>query len=38
MGILVGLAFMFCTALIPLDVGNICTFRSFTCFPIIVYP
>ena len=30
MGILIGLAFMSCTALIPLDVGNLCTFHSIT--------
>ena len=31
MGILIGLAFMFRTALISLDVGNLCTFHSITC-------
>ena len=28
MGMLVGLAFMFCTTLIPLDVGTYCIFHS----------
>ena len=32
MAILVGLAFMFCTTLIPLDVGNYCIFHSITVF------
>ena len=31
MGMLVGLAFMFCIILIPLDVGNYCIFHSITC-------
>ena len=31
MGILIGVAFMFCVALIPLDMGYICVFDSITC-------
>ena len=38
MGILVGLAVVFYTTLIPLDVGNICTFCSIFSLWVIVYP
>ena len=31
MGLLIGLAFMLCTALIPPDGGNLCTFHLVTC-------
>ena len=31
MGILIGLEFTLCTALIPQDMGNYCTFDSITC-------
>ena len=31
MGVFVGFAFMFCTTLIPLDMGNYCVLHSITC-------
>ena len=33
---LIGLAFMFCATLIPLDVGNYCIFHSITCLRVTV--
>ena len=38
MGILIGLGFMLCTALMPLDVGNLSILHSITCFRETVYP
>ena len=37
-GILIGLAFMFCAVLIPLDMGNLCMLNSITCLWVTVYP
>ena len=38
MGILIELAFMLCTALIPLNMGNLCTLHSISCLYLTVCP
>ena len=38
MGLLTGLAFVFCTALRPLDVGKLCTLNSIACRRVTVCP
>ena len=36
MGVLIRLALVFCTALIPLAMGNLCILHSFACFWVVV--